>query len=66
MRETVPEIARRYKCSEYAVKTGIKQGRFPYIVLGGRYLLEVEEIDAILRAEAEENRQRARAQCSNT
>lgn len=65
MRVTVSAAAKHIGCSEYAVKTGIKQGRFPYVLLGGRYLLEVEQIEAVLRQEAEENRRKARgARCN--
>ena len=49
--------------SEFALRKGARQGRFPYVrPTGGatsRYLFDVERCEAVLRAEMEESRQEA-------
>ena len=51
--------------SEFALRKGARQGRFPYVrPTGGatsRYLFDVERCEEVLRAEMDENRQEAQA-----
>lgn len=39
----------------YGLRAGIKQGRFPYVVAGHRYLVDPEQVQEILASEALEN-----------
>ena len=39
----------------YGLRAGIKQGRFPYVVAGHRYLIDPEQVQEILALEAFEN-----------
>ena len=44
-----------FPLSYYGLRAGIKQGRFPYVVAGHRYLVDPEQVQEILAAEALEN-----------
>jgi excisionase family DNA binding protein len=63
-RLTISEAAERVETSAYTIRKGIRTGRFPAIMLGGRYLIDDETLDACLRVEAEENQRKAREACS--
>lgn len=44
-----------FPLSYHALRLGIKQGRFPYVIAGHRYLVDPEQVQEILAAEALEN-----------
>lgn len=44
-----------FPLSYHALRAGIKQGRFPYVVAGHRYLIDPEQVQEILMMEAFEN-----------
>ena len=44
-----------FTLSYHALRLGIKQGRFPYVIAGHRYLVDPEQVQEILAAEALEN-----------
>lgn len=44
-----------FPLSYHALRLGIKQGRFPYVVAGHRYLIDPEQVQEILMMEAFEN-----------
>ena len=44
-----------FPLSYHALRLGIKQGRFPYVIAGHRYLIDSEQVQEILVAEAFEN-----------
>ena len=44
-----------FPLSYHALRIGIKQGRFPYVVAGHRYLIDPEQVQEILMMEAFEN-----------
>ena len=44
-----------FPLSYHALRLGIKQGRFPYVIAGHRYLIDPEQVQQILEVEALEN-----------
>lgn len=44
-----------FPLSYYGLRAGIKQGRFPYVIAGHRYLIDPEQVQEILALEAIEN-----------
>lgn len=56
----VVEAARHVGCTIGEIRRSCKRGRFPFVILGGRYLFEREALDTALREEACENMQKAR------
>lgn len=50
-----------FPLSYHLLRKGIQQGRFPYITIGRRYLIDLEQIHATLAAEARENQRRRQA-----
>lgn len=44
-----------FPLSYHALRAGIKQGRFPYVIAGHRYLVDLEQVQEILVAESLEN-----------
>ena len=44
-----------FPLSYHALRLGIKQGRFPYVIAGHRYLIDPEQVQQILEVEAFEN-----------
>lgn len=63
---TITEAAQYTRWSEYSIRQAIKTGRFPHIMMAGRYLIDLETIDECLRDEATANAQKAREQCRNS
>lgn len=50
-----------FPLSYHLLRKGIQQGRFPYITIGRRYLIDVKAVYAVLSAEASENQRRRQA-----
>lgn len=61
-RVTIEQAAAHLGTTNYTIRRGIRLGRWPAITLGGKYLLDLEELEKCLRNEAEQNRQKAREQ----
>ena len=59
-RVKLPEAAKQVGLSEYALRMGCKQGRYPHIVIGGagvkkRILIDIELLEEYLEQEARDN-----------
>lgn len=57
----IKEAAKALGFSEYSMRQAARNGRFPFVYAGGRYLFCLEELETCLRREAQENQQKARA-----
>ena len=57
---TIREAASLIPCTEYALRKALRGGRFPFVIIGGKYLLEAGALEDVLRREAEGNQQKAR------
>ncbi|MBE6011328.1 MAG: helix-turn-helix domain-containing protein [Lachnospiraceae bacterium] len=60
LRLTVPEAAKQTGISEYSLRMGCKQGRYPHIVIGGigtrrKILIDIDLLEQYLKQEAIEN-----------
>lgn len=62
-RITLKECSAATGYSAYALRQGIMRGRFPAVVVGGRYLLDVAEIERILDDEARDAQESRRQAC---
>ena len=49
-----------FPLSYHALRLGIKQGRFPYVIAGHRYLVDPEQVQEILAAALENHAARKR------
>jgi len=66
-RVKIPEAARLTGLSEYAIRQGIRQGRYPYIRTGlgsGTIIIDMELLEQYLRQEAVDNAQRHTVEAS--
>lgn len=60
-RITLKQAAQLTGISEWSLRAGIKQGRYPYIKVGigrGRIFVDIELLEQALAAEAQANQQR--------
>ena len=55
---TIQEIVKQFGISEYSIRMGIRQGRYPAIRVGGKrskYLINAEQFARVLEDEAMDN-----------
>lgn len=48
---TISEAARLLGISEQRLRRGVEAGRYPYIRIGSRKLVDVDELEPVIRAE---------------
>lgn len=49
---TIPETAKHFKMDVQVIRRGVQSGKYPFIKVGNRVLLETETMQAIVEAEA--------------
>lgn len=61
IRMNIKEAARQVGLSEWSLRAGIKQGKYPYIKVGigrGRIFVDIDMLEKALEQEAQDNQKR--------
>lgn len=61
VRMNIKEAARQVGLSEWSLRAGIKQGKYPYIKVGvgrGRIFVDIDMLEKALEHEAQDNQKR--------
>ena len=56
----LPDAAKMLGISYYSMRAGVLSGRFPFVRFGRSRFVDVEQVQAILEREAEENQRQAK------
>lgn len=63
-RLNIKDTAKRFGLSEYGLRQGAKEGRYPHIKVGNKYIFDVELLEQCLKQEAKSNLRKADNQSS--